>query len=172
LWNKKGKMNRKPVIGVILALLLTSMLTLIFYVQSIQSVRATGTIYIRADGSVELMTAPIQQDGNVYTFTDDIYDSIVVERDNIVIAGSGCTVEGTGAYDSKGISLSQRSNITIKNVEIKTFGKGIHLYESSNNTIFESNITNNDYGIMLEWSSNNIVSGNIITNTNLVFSLM
>ena len=45
-------------------------------------VKAESTIYIRADGSVE-GTDNIHRDGNVYTFTGDIFGSIVVEKDNI-----------------------------------------------------------------------------------------
>jgi len=49
-------------------------------------VKAKGTIYIRADGTVE-GTDKIQQEGNAYTFTGDIFDSIVVEKDGIIIDG-------------------------------------------------------------------------------------
>ena len=49
---------------------------------NIQTVKpqSYGTIYIRADGSVE-GTDKIQRDGNVYTFTGNYDDSIVVERE-------------------------------------------------------------------------------------------
>ena len=63
------------------------------------SVAAEGTVYIRADGSVEPSTAPIQRNGNVYTLTGDIRGSIVVERSGIVIDGAGFTLQGTGADD-------------------------------------------------------------------------
>ena len=32
----------------------------------------TGTVYIRADGSIDPPTAPIQRNGDVYTLTDNI----------------------------------------------------------------------------------------------------
>jgi hypothetical protein len=74
-------MKRRMVSVMALVLLLTSMLMSAFHVQP---VRAQGTIYIRADGSIDPSTAPISTVHNVtYTFTDNIYDSIVVERDNI-----------------------------------------------------------------------------------------
>lgn len=50
-------------------------------------VKAEGTIYIRADGSVE-GTDKIQKDGNIYTFAGEIFNSIVVEKDDIVIDGA------------------------------------------------------------------------------------
>ncbi|MCW4052480.1 MAG: hypothetical protein NWE78_04630 [Candidatus Bathyarchaeota archaeon] len=46
-------------------------------------VKASGTIFIKGDGSVEPITAPISTLDNVtYTFTDVIHAEIVVERDN------------------------------------------------------------------------------------------
>ena len=130
--------------------------------------QSSGTVYIRADGSVE-GTDKIQRDGNVYTFTENIYDEIVVERDNIVVDGAGYTVQGTGADDSppwyRGIDLSHRSNVMIKNTRISRFHYGIHLDESLNNNIIGNYITNNS-NIALYSSSNNNVTGNYITNNN------
>jgi len=147
---------------------------------------ADGSIYIRSNGSVE-GTDKIQRDGNVYTFTDNIYEGINVQRDNIVVDGAGYTLQGTGAFTSTGIDLTGGSNITIKNMEIRAFYYGIRLYESSNNsisgntitsneksgiylhyssdnTISVNSITNNEYGIRFYGSSNNSVSGNTVTN--------
>jgi len=120
-------------------------------------------ILIKADGSVDPPEAPIQRDGNLYTLTDDIYLPIVVERDNIVVDGAGYALQGTGSED--GIYLSDRNNVTIKNMEIKAFDYiGIHLDNSSKNIISGNKITNNLYGIRLENLSNaNIISGNNIT---------
>ena len=62
---------RKAVSGIMLTLLLIGMLTLAF---NIQPAKASGTIYIRADGSVEPDSAPISSVDNVtYTFFDNIY---------------------------------------------------------------------------------------------------
>jgi len=118
------------------------------------SVKASGTIFIRANGSVEPDTAPISTIDNVtYIFTDNIYDEIVVERDNIVVDGKSYTVEGTGS--GTGIYLSGRSNVTVKNMEVGAFERGIRLDDSSNNTISANNVTNNEYGIVLYLSSSN-----------------
>jgi len=153
----------------ILRKICTSRLILLFILCSalvslseIGIVKASGTIYIRADGSVE-GTDKIQRDGNVYTLTDNIYDSLVVEKDNIVVDGAGHTLQGTGS--GKGIDLSDRNTVTIQNVEIKEFNDGIWLFEASNNSLIGNSITaNNQWGIRLAGSSNNTVSGNTITN--------
>jgi parallel beta-helix repeat protein len=149
-------MKRKMFSAITLTLLLTSMITLAF---NIQPVKASGTIYIRADGSVE-GTDDIHRDGDVYSFTDNIYDEIRVERSNIIIDGAGYTVEGTGS----GFSLSGITNVTIKNTNIKNFSYGVWLDSSSSNSISGNNITNNEYGIRLGSSSSNSISGNNITN--------
>lgn len=66
--------------------LLSGILTSAF---NVQMVAATDTIHVRADGSFYPSTAPIPNVGNVsYTFTSNINDSIVVERDNVLIDGS------------------------------------------------------------------------------------
>jgi parallel beta-helix repeat protein len=125
-------------------------------------VYAGGTIYIRIDGSIE-GTSKIQRDGNVYTFTYDIYDSIVVEINNIVIDGNGYTLLGYGT--GTGIYLSGRENVTVRNTQIKAFADGISLYSSSNNnSISGNNIANSYIGIRLDSSSNNSISGNNIAN--------
>jgi len=72
-------------------------------VLELQKVKASGTIYIRANGLVDPSTAPIQRDGNLYTFTGNLFDEIVIERDNIVVDGAGYTVQGTGS--GTGIAL-------------------------------------------------------------------
>jgi len=134
-------------------------------VLNVRLVWGSGTIYIRADGSVYPSTAPISTTDNVtYTFTDNINDSIVIQRDNIVVDGAGYTLSGTGS--GIGIDLSGRSNVSIRNMEIRTFYYGIYLYYSSNNCMSGNNITaNNYYGIWLYASSNyNSISGNNITN--------
>ena len=156
-------MSRKIVSGIILALVLISMSTFAFNVQQVKA--SPGTIYIRANGSINPSTAPISSVDNVtYTFTGNIYDSIVVERNNIVVDGAGHTVEGTGALYSKGITLSGRSNITIKNMEINAFYYGIWLGSSSSNSISGNSIKYNNEGIKLMSSNYNIISGDNITN--------
>lgn len=143
----------------LLALLLAEILALAF---SIHSVRAGGTTYIRADGSVDPPTAPIQRDGDIYAFTGNIYGSIVVEKNNIVIDGRGYMLQGTGGSGSIGIDLTERINVTVQNAQVKNFEFGIYLAFSFNNTIYKNNLVDNSLCIMLDSSSNNTISGNNI----------
>jgi parallel beta-helix repeat protein len=158
-------LNRKMVPTIVFTLLLASTLTLGF---NTKLVRASGTVYIRADGSIDPPTAPISTVDNVtYTFAGDINDSIVIERDNVVVDGAGYTVEGPRRTIVNGITLSGRTNVTIKDMTIGAFNYGIYLDSSSNNSISGNNVTNNYSGIVLEDSSvHNSISGNNITTNN------
>ena len=140
--------------------LLTGMLGIVFRVEM---VKAGGTIYIKADGSIDPSTANITTLNNViYTFTDNINDSIVVERSNIIIDGGGHVLQGSGS--GKGFKICNISNVTIKNLSVKGFGYGVYFNSTSFNSIFGNNISSNNYGVWLEFSFNNIISGNNMTN--------
>jgi parallel beta-helix repeat protein len=157
---------RRIVASLIVVLLFLSLSVFTF---SVQPARAqSGAIYINADGSVSPSTAPITSVDNItYTFTGNTNESVVVQRNNIVVDGAGYTIQGTAAPYSIGINLTGRSNVTIKNVKIKAFYYGLILDHSSNSIFSGSSITNNTtYGIYLFYSSNDTVSGNNITNDN------
>lgn len=97
---------KKTVLTSFTILCLLSIVLLMGLAFNIQTVKATGTIYIRADGSVE-GTDKIQRDGDIYSFTDNINDSIIVERNNIMIDGNGYTLQGTGSGTA--INLSEET---------------------------------------------------------------
>jgi len=127
-------------------------------------------IRILSDGSVDPPTAPIQSNGDLYILTGNISDiyGIVIERDNIILDGAGFAVQGIGCFHDifRGIELSEKSNVTIKNVEIVGFRYGIYINHSSNNTILMNNIRNNHVGIYLFGSSGNMIyHNNFINNT-------
>jgi parallel beta-helix repeat protein len=145
----------------ILAVLLTGFLvcTLNTY-----TVRASGTVYIRADGSVDPPMAPIATFDNVtYVLTGNISESVVIERDGIIVDGAGYTIQGTGS--DQGILLAGRNNVTIQHVTITTFSTGILLTGSSNNNrLVGNNVTaNSGIGIWLRESPNNTLSDNKVT---------
>jgi len=139
----------------ILLLILSS---LIVSFSEIGTVRAQETVYIRADGTVE-GTDKIQREGDVYTLTGNINGSIVMERNNTVIYGAGYTLQGSG--NGIGIYVCYKSNVTIKNINVRTFKIGIYYYHSNGSTISGNVVTNNHkIGIYIHRSYNNSISGN------------
>lgn len=150
----------------LLTFLLTVLLAILGVAVEASMAAASGTIYIRSDGSVEPDTAPISSDDNVtYVFTGNISEPVVVERDDIVVDGAGFTLQGMGVLGSSGINMSYRNNVTIVNMRIREFYHGIFLWFSSNSTILENTVTNNSgHGIYGFHSSNNRAVGNILTN--------
>jgi parallel beta-helix repeat protein len=157
---------------------------------------ASGTVYIRADGEVYPSNAPIQRQGNVYTLTDNINESIVVQRSNVVVDGAGTyALTGPDDYESIGIALTDRQNVTIQNFKgIEAFGYGlllntssnirvrgntvqlnnrggVYLYEATNNSIFENTMTlNMNYDIKLHHASSNDVRKNHLRRILLEYS--
>jgi parallel beta-helix repeat protein len=157
---------------------------------------ASGTVYIRADGEVYPSNAPIQRQGNVYTLTDNISEPIVVQRNNVVVDGAGTyALTGPDDYESIGIALTDRQNVTIQNFKgIAAFGYGlllntssnirvrgntiqlnnrggVYLYEASNNSIYENTMTlNMNYDVKLHHASSNDVRGNHVRRILLEYS--
>jgi parallel beta-helix repeat protein len=143
-------------------LLLLIFCSFLVAISNIEPVRASEAIYIRADGTVE-GTDKIQRNGNIYTFTDNINGSIVVERDNLVVDGAGYTLQGDGS--GRGIDLYDDStSITVKNMQIVHFNFGIHLSNASYSIIESNYIANNFEGIRINGGFNNTIIGNTITN--------
>jgi len=156
-------------IKLLFSVFLISFLVLVSIPQ-IEVVKAEGnTIYIRADGTVE-GTDKIQREGNVYTLLGNIrlerlpyadQDGIYVERDNIVIDGAGFTINA----DTRGLVLSERNNVTVKNVKIEIGGGyGIDLVDTANCLISNNTISGDAYNIYLWRAFNDTIEGNIITN--------
>lgn len=131
-----------------------------------------STIHIKSDGSVDPSTAPISVVGSLYTFTADIYETIQVNKSNIVIDGNGYMLQGSGSgygfYLLGGIS-----GVTITNTVVKGWSVGVMVevpYPQElvvgNNTIGSNTIVDNYRGIQFWYSGYNEVSGNIISNNN------
>jgi parallel beta-helix repeat protein len=133
-----------------------------------QNVKASGTIYIRADGSVYPDDGTIIRDGDLYTLTQNITsdtNGIVIERNNMTLDGAGHTLQGLETL-TNGTYVIGKENITIRNMIIQGFGTGIVLDNSTNNKILENCITSEHHmggmGIHLAGSSNNSIIGNYI----------
>jgi parallel beta-helix repeat protein len=156
---------KSVVSGILLAVLLVSIVSSTF---AVLPVKASGAIYIKADGSIEPPTAPISRTGNLYVLIGNIDrypDGIFVQRSNIVIDGSGCTLWGFGS--GSGFNLCLVQNVTVQNARIENFNTGICINASSSITVSEIDVMNCsardifDFwaGIMLVDSTNINVDG-------------
>ncbi len=193
-WNKKSKQNdgvatlRKTLRT---ALTVCAALLVLFPILlPIRFVKADGTdtrIFIQPDGSVAPAGAPILIEGNTYTFTEDIYTSIVIEKGGITLDGAGHILQGTfnGTKDDPwmigsgpliaatngskvpwtiGIDLSDSSvsNLTIKNIKVENFSIGMYIW-SQNNTVKDDTVKGNIVGVLIADSQNNF-TGNLVEN--------
>lgn len=148
------KMSRRLVSGFMAILILTGMFTLAF---KVQPVKAFGTITIKPDGSIDPPDVPIARNGDMYTFTDNIFcdgASLDIQRDNITLDGAGYTLNGAEVY------VSYRNNVTVTNLEILSTGNGISGYYASNINISGNNITSDMYGMIFNVGSNIQISNN------------
>jgi parallel beta-helix repeat protein len=118
----------------------------------------------------------IHRDGDTYTLVNDVKETIVVDRNNIVIDGSGHKLIGNGS--STGIFLQGVNNVTLKNLLITNFKIGITLTWGWGEigaraiTISGNTLRNNSIGIELElFTGNNILTENIIENGDIGIAL-
>jgi parallel beta-helix repeat protein len=130
-------------------------------------------IHIESDGSVS-GTDKILRNAEIYTLTDDIRNSIVVLRDNIVIDGAGHSLNGNG--DSTGVFLQAVKSVTVANLRVNNFDVGISVtwkwsesggdtQTSEKNIISVNILENNTHGISLGmYTTATTVEGNTIEN--------
>ncbi len=112
-------------------------------------------------------------DNATYTLTDNIVGfgpSIVVERDNIVVDGSGFLVDGINECLYPAIDLSGRRNVSVRNMRIHHFESVFWLHGSSHNKLSANEVTSLvragavPHGVIdLRVASNNTISNNKIT---------
>jgi parallel beta-helix repeat protein len=127
---------------------------------NIQPLKAFGKVYIKADGSVDPSTVPIYRDGLVYVVESDLYCSIVVEKDDVVVDGASHFIYGVG--NGVGIHLPNVKNVTVKGFKIQEFSVGVLLEKSSFCSVFGNNISLCNDGIVLVFSSNNSICENSV----------
>jgi hypothetical protein len=171
---------------ILMAVFLVFTLATIVLVKPASSQMPLPTIFIRPDGSVYPSTVSIVQSGNTYTFTDDIYAAIKIQKSNIVFNGAGYTLsgpyngtamdvwllgegpsqlpEGTLAQFVIGIDLADNTvdGITIENLNINNFSIGMYIW-TKNNSVTGNFVSENIVGILLS-GSNQTVTKNYIAN--------
>jgi parallel beta-helix repeat protein len=149
------------------AILTFSLVCSLILASKISIANPSGTIYIRPDGTVDPQGAPIRQNGTIYTFVNDIFDSIVVEKSGITIDGKGFKLQGTGG--GIGLNLSSSIGVTVQNMRIIQFGIGIYAPSATSITVTNNTIQGlsyfNGYGVSLNGTGSNLIIGNYITET-------
>jgi parallel beta-helix repeat protein len=159
----------KSVTGVFILFLLA---VTVIAVSDIPLARAIGTIYIRADGSIDPPTAPmVTSDHITYSLTGNItadsIHGIIIQRNNITLDGTSFAIIGKMLNYSNGIVLDRVSRVTVKNLLVRYFRNGIYGNVSSNNNIAETSLEYNDYGINFVSSNFNVIDDNDISQNNL-----
>jgi len=165
-------LDRKAVLAITLTLMLLSMLTLGFNIQSVRSEPRTWTV--DDDGPADFHT--IQEAINAASSGDTIFVHSGTYYENVVV-NKTVTVVGENSYDTiiDGGGTPPVVRVTSHRVEIRHFtirnsgrvwnGYGLELNNVRNCSISENNITDNHFGIWLLGSSRNGISGNILTNS-------
>lgn len=105
------------------ALLLLLLFGLFSLAVNVGQVKPVGTIYSRADGSVDPFTAPVfTADDETYVLTDNVAvigaDGIIVERDNIVADGASYSIQGAGTWSGILTATSNVVNVTVQGCSI------------------------------------------------------
>jgi parallel beta-helix repeat protein len=122
-----------------------------------------STIYIYSDGSVT-PGAPINVVDDTYTLTDNVYESIFIQKPGITLDGGGYSLQSMGDY--YGLYVNSISGVTLQNLNIDGFVQSIVLYDSSSNTIIGNTISTNKFsnkGINVIGSHLNTIQDNSYT---------
>lgn len=98
--------------------------------------------------------------------TDCTGDGIIIGADDIILDCAGHRISGSGT--GNGISLTDRTDVTIENCVVSGFENGIHVVGSSNNALTSNTVYNNDFGVYLVESSDNSITGNVAYDNNQI----
>ncbi len=145
---------------IILTLAITMLSTIPMLKANFIPTEPISYIYIRSDGNVEPATPLITASNDVYTLRGDFTNtSIVIERDGITLDGAGYSINGHSTSYGQGVDITNRTNITIKNLVINQFGIGV-LMDHSQRNFLSGNKMNTFSAFMMVNSDNNQITGN------------
>ncbi|MCW4019220.1 MAG: right-handed parallel beta-helix repeat-containing protein [Candidatus Bathyarchaeota archaeon] len=118
-------------------------------------------VYIRADGSLEPDSVPIERDGDTYTFTGDLHNcTLVIQRDKVVVDGAKYVLLGTGS--GQGLVLKNLSGVTVQNLVLRNLRQGVEFTSASNCTLSEVTVTETELGVYMYASSGNVIENSRI----------
>lgn len=178
-------LNRKMT----LTLMLLMMLSVLVFVNFADSQVTRTTIFIEPDGSVNPATVPILRNGDVYTFTDNVYDPILVQKSNITLDGNGYSLIGPLTPSQKeaeqilglgpnttiqvpyiiGIDCDKTVHgVTFKNINITSFSIGAYI-RTTHNALIDNGVSDCIVGVLLSGSANNITMNYVANNKQGLF---
>ena len=185
----RGLYMRKMLVVTAVFLLLISAFVAI---KPADSLTPLPTVVILPDGTISPPTAAIMQSGNTYTFTDNLYAAIKIQKSNIVLDGAGYTLSGpyngtamdawvigegsnqlpngTLAQYVIGIDLASPTvdGVTIENLNVKNFSIGMYIW-TKNNTVTGNGVSDNIVGILLSGSNQTVTKNYIAGNQRGLF---
>jgi parallel beta-helix repeat protein len=113
-------------------------------------------VYIRADGSLDPASVPIQRENKIYTFMADLTNlTLDIQRSNIVVDGAGHTLTGNGS--GQGIVMKNVAGVIVRDLTVRNLREGIDFSSSVNCTLSRVTVTATELGVYLYNSSGNII---------------
>lgn len=166
-----------------LTLLLLLSFTLPLFLCSTTSAATITTIFIQPDGTLNPSNAPIQRNGNMYTFTGNLNDPILIQKSNVTLDGAGYSLIGPLTLAERksepilglgpnttlppyiiGLDWDKNvSGLTIKNLNVKDFNIGVYV-RTTTNTLIDNSVSGNTVGVLLSGSANTITKNYIFDN--------
>ncbi|MEM4756884.1 MAG: NosD domain-containing protein [Desulfurococcaceae archaeon] len=125
------------------------------------------TVYIRPNGEIEPLYAPIMITGNnTYVLLKDFMGKIVVERDNIILDGNYKRISAPinlGEFPN-GVEIKGRNNVLVKNLIVENFINGIYVENSTGIEISRIISRSNKYGVIIKSSHGCVVTSSYFYN--------
>jgi parallel beta-helix repeat protein len=140
-----------------LCLLAFSLLSTLILV-NVNPVLGLSSVHIWPDGLVEPSNAPIQRNGDVYTFTDNLNAAMTVEKSNIIIDGNNHLLQ-SDEY-AKALSLKGVNNVVVKNLAISNSRYAVYAENSTFVTLENTDVSDCGDGFVFEGCSQNTITGN------------
>ncbi|MCL5877066.1 MAG: hypothetical protein M1540_04560 [Candidatus Bathyarchaeota archaeon] len=188
-------MQKKIVVVVAVAILAVSLLAGFVFTEPPQSSSQQKTsmqnIIIRPDGSITPSDAPIKRNGDIYTFTDNVYGTVKIQKSNIVLNGAGYTlsgpyngsqinvwVVGEGPNQSPelvaeyiiGVDIGAKTveGVIVEDLNVRNFSIGMYMW-TKNNTVTACGVSESILGIMLSGSNTTVTNNCLVHNKQGVF---
>jgi parallel beta-helix repeat protein len=129
-----------------------------------------GVVYIRADGSVDPPSVPLLKQGYSYILTQNLSCcGVVIEKDNVILDGSGHWLQGNSS--GSGITVSDRINVTIRDIQLTMFSLGLNLSGSVDCVVTDNNISSITNGtVSFDSGAVSVVNCSRVTMENLNIS--